>query len=160
MPLAEVFRVVDALDQAGVPSWLEGGWGVDALVGYQTRSHRDVDVDIDAVHEALALAVLRDLGYEIETDWRPNRVELAGADRSWVDLHPLLFDANGNARQPDLDGGFYDFPKSYFVTGRLAGRALGCFSLLAQRHFHAGYELRPIDVHDLAQLDLLSGPSR
>lgn len=151
--------MLDALDHAGVPWWREGGWGVDALVGRQARSHRDVDVDIDAVHEDIALGVLRDLGYEIETDWRPNRVELAAAGRGWVDLHPLLFDPKGDARQPDLDGGFYDFPKSFFVTGQLAGRAVGCFSIDAQRYFHAGYELRPIDLLDLAHLDQLPGAS-
>jgi lincosamide nucleotidyltransferase A/C/D/E len=159
MQLAEVFRVLDALAEAGVAAWLEGGWGVDALVGLQTRAHRDVDVDIDVVQEAVALAALRELGYQVETDWRPNRVELAAAGRGWVDLHPLLFDSDGNARQPGLNGEFHDFPKSYFVTGQLVGRAVPCFSREAQRYFHTGYDLRSIDTHDLAQLDLLSRQS-
>lgn len=128
MQLAEVFRVLDALAEAGVAAWLEGGWGVDALVGHQTRAHRDVDVDIDVVQEAVALAALHELGYEVETDWRPHRVELAAAGRGWVDVHPLLFDPDGNARQPGLNGEFYDFPKAYFVTGQLAGSAVRCFS--------------------------------
>ncbi len=159
MQLSEVFRVLDALAEAGVAASVEGGWGVDALVGHQTRAHRDVDVDIDVVQEAVALAALRELGYEVETDWRPNRVELAAAGRGWVDLHPLLFDPDGNARQPGLNGEFYDFPASYFVTGYLAGRAVRCFSLEAQRRFHTGYDLRSIDLHDLAQLDLVSSRS-
>jgi lincosamide nucleotidyltransferase A/C/D/E len=159
MQLGEVFRVLDALSAAGVAAWLEGGWGVDALVGHQTRAHRDVDVDVDVVQEGVALAVLGDLGYEVETDWRPNRVELAAAGRGWVDLHPLLFDPDGNARQPGLNGEFYDFPESYFVTGHLGSRSVRCFSREAQRYFHTGYALRPVDVHDLAQLDLMSGGS-
>ncbi len=159
MQLAEVFRVLDALTEAGVAAWLEGGWGVDALIGHQTRAHRDVDVDIDVMQATVALAALRALGYEVETDWRPNRVELAAAGRGWVDLHPLLFDIDGYARQPGLNGAFYDFPASYFVTGHLAGRAVRCFSKEGQRRFHTGYDLRPIDTKDLAQLDLLSGPS-
>jgi lincosamide nucleotidyltransferase A/C/D/E len=52
---------------------LEGGWGVDALVGRQTRPHRDVD--IDAAYQAPVLLALYERGYRIETDWRPNRVE-------------------------------------------------------------------------------------
>ncbi len=157
MQLAEVFRVLDVLAEAGVAAWLEGGWGVDALVGRQTRAHRDIDIDV--VQEAVALAALHELGYKVETDWRPNRVELAATRRGWVDLHPLLFDLDGTARQPGLNGEFYDFPKSYFVTGQLAGRAVQCFSHEAQRHFHTGYDLRRIDTHDLAQLDLLANPS-
>lgn len=109
MDLSEILTVVAAFSAAGCRFWLEGGWGVDALVGRQTRAHRDVD--IDAQHEETALAVLADLGYTIETDWRPNRVELA-AGRGWIDLHPLLIDADGNARQAALDGGFHFFPRS------------------------------------------------
>jgi lincosamide nucleotidyltransferase A/C/D/E len=155
MQLTEVIRVLDALADAGIPAWLEGGWGVDALVGHQTRAHRDVDVDIDASQEAEALAVLQTLGYEIETDWRPNRVELALAGRGWIDVHPLQFQRDGSALQAGLNAKSYSFPESYFGRGRLDGRAVRCFSLHAQWLFHTGYALRPTDVHDLAQLDQL-----
>jgi lincosamide nucleotidyltransferase A/C/D/E len=153
--LAEVLRVLDALDRAGIASWLEGGWGVDALVGRQTRRHRDVDVDIDATREAAALAVLRHLGYETRADWRPNRIELVNQDGGIVDLHPLLFDADGSARQPGQHGELYEFPAAYFTTGALEHRPVGCFSAEAQRYFRTGYEQRPVDVHDLEQLDRL-----
>jgi hypothetical protein len=43
-----------------------GRMGIDALVG----TKRGFDGEV--------LAALRDLGYVIETDWRPNRVELVG----------------------------------------------------------------------------------
>jgi lincosamide nucleotidyltransferase A/C/D/E len=155
MSLVEVLRVLDRLDEVGVPSWLEGGWGVDALVGHQTRPHRDLDLDIDAAQELLALEALCELGYEIDTDWRPNRVELVAAGRGWVDVHPLLFDSDGSALQPALDGGYFSFPKSYFRTSCLEGRPVGCFSVEAQRRFRSGYEPRQVDVHDLAQLDSL-----
>jgi lincosamide nucleotidyltransferase A/C/D/E len=156
MQLSEVFRVLYALAEAGVACWLEGGWGVDALVGRQTRPHRDVDIDIDASQEPLALRVLTSLGYQIETDWRPNRVELSAASGR-VDVHPLLFDPDGNARQPGLNGVFHDFPNAYFVTGKLAGRPVGCFSVEAQLRFHTGYDLRPEDAHDLRHLSTLRG---
>lgn len=35
---------IDTLDTHGVPFWVDGGWGVDALLGEQTRSHRDLDL--------------------------------------------------------------------------------------------------------------------
>jgi lincosamide nucleotidyltransferase A/C/D/E len=46
--LSEVLDVLAALAALGRRFWLEGGWGVDALVGHQTRAHRDLDVDLDA----------------------------------------------------------------------------------------------------------------
>ena len=93
------------------------------------------------------------MGYTVETDWRPNRVELCAAGRGRVDLHPLLVDEDGSARQAALDGGFHVFPQSFFVTGSLAGGLVPCVSADAQRRFRGGYELRSIDSHDLAVLD-------
>jgi lincosamide nucleotidyltransferase A/C/D/E len=97
--------VLAALTALGCRFWLEGGWGVDALVGHQTRPHRDLDVDLDARSEEPALAVLAEMGYTVETDWRPNRIELHAPGRGRVDLHPLLIDENGSARQAALHGG-------------------------------------------------------
>ena len=155
MPLPEVLAVLDALSAAGCRHWLEGGWGVDALIGRQTRPHRDVDVDIDAQCEDAALAALARLGYAVETDWRPNRVELVAPGRGRVDLHPLLLADDGSARQAALGGGFHDFPPSYFTVGSLDGVAIPCVSPSAQRAFRSGYEPRDVDVHDLAVLDAL-----
>jgi lincosamide nucleotidyltransferase A/C/D/E len=155
MRLEEVVAVLSALDDAGVETWLEGGWGIDALVGQQTRDHRDVDLDIDASYEATALEVLDRLGYAVQTDWRPTRVELVANGRGWVDLHPLRFGPDGDARQAAPDGTFWNFPKRYFTTGHLDQRDVGCFTIEAQRYFHAGYELRAQDRLDLAVLDKL-----
>lgn len=44
---------------------------------------------ISTAQESVALEVLHELGYEVETDWRPNRVELVAAGRGWVDVHAV-----------------------------------------------------------------------
>jgi len=155
MCVREVLAVLGALETAGCRLWLEGGWGVDALVGYQTRPHRDVDVDIDAECEEAALAALAALGYVVETDWRPNRVELAAPGRGWVDVHPLLLAEDGSARQAALDGGFHVFPAAFFTLGSLDGVPVPCVSAAAQRLFRGGYEARAADIHDLDQLEKL-----
>ncbi len=155
MAATEVLAVLDAVRSTGCRFWLEGGWGVDALVGRQTRPHRDVDVDFDADYEERVLQALSLLGYSIETDWRPNRVELAAAGSRWVDLHPLVIDDNGDARQAALDGGWHEFHRSWFTTGSLGGVTVPCVSAEAQRVFRTGYELRTVDRLDLAQLDRL-----
>ena len=105
--------------------------------------------------EEPALAVLAEMGYTVETDWRPNRVELHAPGRGRVDLHPLLIDEDGSARQAALDGGVHLFPRSFFVTGSLAGVPVPCVSVTAQRIFHTGYELRSTDWHDLGVLNEL-----
>jgi lincosamide nucleotidyltransferase A/C/D/E len=40
-------NIVDILHKAGkngVDVWIAGGWGVDALIGQQTRPHNDFDI--------------------------------------------------------------------------------------------------------------------
>lgn len=155
MSLEEQLAVLERVRSVGCRFWLEGGWGVDALVGHQTRPHRDVDLDVDGAFEDDVLAALGDLGYAIETDWRPNRVELAAPGRGWVDVHPLVIDQQGHARQAALGGGWHEFPRSFFTVGRLGDVVVPCVSLEAQRLFHTGYELREVDRHDLAVLDEL-----
>lgn len=39
-----------ALSDAGVSCWVVGGWGVDALLGRQSRPHKDLDVLV--LHES------------------------------------------------------------------------------------------------------------
>jgi lincosamide nucleotidyltransferase A/C/D/E len=150
-----VLEVLSSLERAGCRAWVVGGWGVDALVGEQTRAHRDLDLAIDAYREADALTALTGLGYAIETDWRPARVELAASGSRWVDLHPVRFDVHGHGRQADLDGGSFEYPRGCFVTGRIDGRAVGCLSVELQLRFRTGYELRDIDRHDLTLLATL-----
>jgi lincosamide nucleotidyltransferase A/C/D/E len=34
------------LEKLGIEIWVDGGWGVDALLGEQTRPHKDLDIAI------------------------------------------------------------------------------------------------------------------
>ncbi len=154
----DVVRVLDVLDEAGVRHWVGGGWGVAALAGGQTREHRDLDLAVDAGDLDCCLTTLGHLGYEAETDWLPVRIELRAPGDRWVDIHPVLFDEGGHGRQAGLDGGSFDYPPDAFASGQVAGRTVPCLSARQQRRFRSGYDLRPQDVHDLAQLGALPDP--
>jgi lincosamide nucleotidyltransferase A/C/D/E len=39
----DVIEIADLLQTSGIEVWLDGGWGVDALLGEQTRPRKDVD---------------------------------------------------------------------------------------------------------------------
>jgi lincosamide nucleotidyltransferase A/C/D/E len=127
MDLGEVLGVAD-LTEAGCSVWVAGGWGVDALVGRQTRLHRDLDLALDARNETDALRALEHRGYRVETDWRPVRVELVAEGRGWVDVHPVVFDATGHGREADLGGGRFDYPPEAFDQGALGGMCVPCLS--------------------------------
>lgn len=151
----EVREVLDALDRTKVSHWVGGGWGIDALVGVETRPHGDLDLAVDADDYDACMVTLADLGYTVETDWLPVRVELAASGERWVDVHPVRFDAQGHGIQGDPEGTHFVYPPAAFAVGRLGGRAVPCLSANQQELFHSGYELRPQDEHDLRQLATL-----
>ena len=55
-PASEVLTIIGWLTERETVYQVNGGWGVDALVGRQTREHGDLDVFVDAVftHPAVA----------------------------------------------------------------------------------------------------------
>jgi lincosamide nucleotidyltransferase A/C/D/E len=118
-----------------------------------------LDLAIPADHEGDALQALARLGYQVETDWRPVRVEVA-APRGRVDLHPLTFDDAGNGHQAGLDGQSFRYPEDCFTTGSIASRQVACLSVDQQVRFHSGYEPRDIDRADLVLLHQLATADR
>ena len=72
----DLMKVIELFENTGITYWLDGGWGVDILAGKQTRIHRDIDINFDAQHTEKLLNVLLNLGYKIDTDWKPVRIEL------------------------------------------------------------------------------------
>lgn len=49
MPATRVLEIISALEAADLCCWVDGGWGIDALVGEQTRPHKDLDLVVDSV---------------------------------------------------------------------------------------------------------------
>ncbi|MEV6628343.1 aminoglycoside adenylyltransferase [Amycolatopsis sp. NPDC051106] len=150
MDAGTVLRVLDAVRPAQV--WLAGGWGIDALLGRQTRDHRDLDLLHRLEEEPAVLAALSRLGYRETLDLRPVRFVLSdGAGE--LDLHPLVFAGDGSAtQQADDEGATFPYPASCFVTGRVDGVEVPCVSVAQQVFFHQGYA--PAD-HDLADMRAL-----
>ena len=162
MPGAEVLRVLAALDAVGLRAWVAGGWGVDALVGRQTRVHRDLDLALDVTRASTerALSALKSLDYCVETDWRPSRVELAAPPARWVDLHPVVFDDQGTGWQANIeDLPPFRYPPHAFTGGLINGSAVRCLSVAQQLLFHRGYPPRPHDPADVALLQGLQATS-
>lgn len=159
MTATEVLRVFDVLDAADVRVWVAGGWGIDALVGRQTREHDDLDLAVDTAREGFerALQALAWLGYARGVDDLPVRLVVDAADARSADLHPIRFQADGSALQSGHDRD-YLYPADCFTLGRIGDREMPCLSAVIQREFHTGYAPRPVDLHDLALLgDLIDG---
>lgn len=150
-----VLEVLSLLEKNGIRYWLDGGWGVDALAGKQTREHRDIDIDFDACQMDSLLQILQDVGYTMITDERPVRMELYHSQYSYIDIHPFVLLENGKAKQSDYEGGWFEFDADFFDEVCYKGRTIPCISLKGQKIFHTGYELREVDVHDIELLNSL-----
>ena len=151
----DLFEVLDFMEELDITYWLDGGWGVDVLIGRQTREHRYVDIKFDSRHTDGLLDALLAAGYVIETDWRPVRIELHHPERGYLDIHPFVLSKDGTAKQADLEGGWYEFEADYFGRAVFAGREIPCISAKGQEIFHAGYEPREVDLHDMKIIEEL-----
>lgn len=152
---SDLLNVLDLMESVGMRYWLDGGWGVDVLLGKQTREHRDVDINFDARYTDALIGTLISHGYEITTDWRPVRIELYHPELSYVDIHPFVINEDGTAKQADLEGGWYEFEADYFGSAVFEGRKIPCISAKGQKVFHTGYELREVDKHDIQNIELV-----
>jgi lincosamide nucleotidyltransferase A/C/D/E len=139
----QVLGVLARLQAAGVRAWIGGGWGVDALVGEQTRPHGDLDLAVDARDEAGAIQALQRAGFRITADHRPTRLVMRTGAGAEVDLHPVDFTGPGPGVQRVPGGRPFLYPADAFATGTIAGRPVPCLSAVQQVRFHLGYP--PLD---------------
>jgi lincosamide nucleotidyltransferase A/C/D/E len=122
MDAQAVFQVLDALEAAGIRPGITGGWGVDALLGRQTRDHRDLDIGVRDDQVPAAITVLESLGYAVTADERPARIALESG-RGSVDIHPIAFNASGHGVQQGLNGQTFEYPLgSLEADGTIASR--------------------------------------
>ncbi|WP_369242307.1 amino acid transporter [Streptomyces sp. R21] len=158
MKADDVLFVLALLRRAKVDVWVGGGWGIDALLGEQTRDHRDLDLMHRQDQEAAALAALSAEGFVESLDRRPIRFVMTAPDGRDIDLHPLVFSDDGSAVQasPDPQRPFV-YPSACFVTGTVQGTPVPCLSAEQQVYFHQGYEPSERDRHDMAQLRRVFG---
>lgn len=152
MTAGDVVAVLDRLDAAGIAVSVAGGWGVDALLGRETRTHGDLDLAIDADLVDDAVGALAGLGLAIVADERPARLAVGDAARQ-VDLHPVAPRPHGTGRQTGLRGEVYVYPPgSTDASGTIGGRRVRCLTPELLLRFHLGYDPRPIDRADMAAL--------
>ncbi len=157
-----VLRLVRYLTSRSIDLWIGGGWGIDALVGSQSRDHQDLDISIRAEDEPAVMTLLLDQGFTIVTDWRPTRVALVHPEFGEVDVHPIHFEPDGSAWLPDLDGGRFVYPPTAFTTGRIDDVPVPCISADLQLTFHLGYEPGAkdrADMNTLADAGLIDLPA-
>jgi len=146
-----VLELLAVLQSSGVQATLDGRWGVDALLGRETRAHEDLDLvvalsDVPRIQEAL-----RQLGFALHEDHLPVRFVLR-RDGEQLDFHTVSFDPEGGGVQPQPGGGSFRYPPEGFVLGRVKGESVPCISARVQVLCHLGYTPTAKDARDVLEL--------
>jgi lincosamide nucleotidyltransferase A/C/D/E len=155
MPGESLVELLKALDEAEIPVWLDGGWGVDALLRQQTRPHKDVDLiprleDVPKLREVLGRR-----GYSMKEGSPPDSFILADGRGLEVDIHAVAFDGAGNGIYRMENGQDWVYPADGFTgEGSVGGLLVRCLSPKAQVLCHAqGYEPTEKDIRDMGLLE-------
>ena len=127
--------VLDVLDH--VPDAIvDGGWGIDALVGRVTRAHDDLDLVVPMARATQSSEALRPVGFTERLDEPPARIVLSTPYDQRVDLHVVTpIRARDGAGGPG--GGRFTY--ALHGEGTILGRTVRCLSA-----GHAGRDAQPV----------------
>lgn len=150
----EVLEFYTSMEKCGITVWIDGGWGVDALLGEQTRPHKDLDIaiqekDVATVRERLKAKGYRDIKLEIA---RPHNFVLGDDEGHELDVHVIVLDGCGNGIYGPTENGEQYPAGSLTGTGTIGGYTVRCISPEWMIRFHSGYELQEKDFQDVSAL--------
>jgi lincosamide nucleotidyltransferase A/C/D/E len=163
MSAGRVREIYQLLTREGIRTWVVGGWGIDALLGRETRPHKDLDVLLVRREHLRAWRLLHAAGFSLDYRWEENTdVALAGSGGATLPTAYVLTDDRGS--QVDVHVLHDDLSPMWvtdraFIAGALEasgtidGLPVACMSAAMQRIAHTGYDLPDPQRHDLQQLD-------
>jgi len=147
MIAADIVCLYTELQDSGITIWIDGGWGVDALLGQQTRPHADLDIAILQKDVPKLIELLGRRGFkEVKRDNKWNFV-LGNRHGHKIDVHAFILDAQGN-----VEKGIKYPSGSLTGTGKIEGHPVRCISADYMVKFHCGYQVKEKDFRDVSAL--------
>ncbi len=145
----EVVELIQFLKYHDIEIIIDGGWGVDALLGKQTRPHADLDIalphkDVSRLRELLKARSYYEI---VSTDTRECNFVLADDKDHEIDVHSYTFDDQGTL----IFGVAYPV-ESLTGRGYINNCPVKCITPEWMVKFHTGYELDENDYLDVAAL--------
>lgn len=149
MTADNVIEILQLLNQNHIEVIIDGGWGVDALLGEQTRRHEDLDIAIEHKDVTKIRSLLEARGYQDvpRDDTRDCNFVLGDDQGHLVDIHTFTFDDDGN-----LVYGVEYPSDSLNGMGFILGHAVKCITPAWMVKFHTGYPLDENDYQDVKAL--------
>jgi lincosamide nucleotidyltransferase A/C/D/E len=165
MEFKRVVNLCRAFEREGLAFSIDGGWGVAALAGEQTRPHSDLDLavrfdDLPAFQRVLQIRRYSRINRPGDADWNWLFRNQAGR---LVDLHGFVLDEQGNGVLGEpTDGTMYP-AGALDGLDALGGFTVRCVAAAFVLKFRNGFAPRAVDHHDVAALCArldLTRPSR
>jgi hypothetical protein len=122
--------VTGALEAAGIPAWLFGGWGLDARIGRITREHGDIEFWVERVNAERSKTLLVGAGATALATQPPEE----SCEFTWdgTDFSTAYFDRSPDGSSSQMLGRWSDwlFPPGSFgdEPGTLHGRPVRAMS--------------------------------
>ncbi len=136
--ITDVKQILQFAIDAEIKVFLDGGWGVDALLGYQSRAHNDIDIFVEKkdYQNFIEMMKANDF-YEIKMEYTTlNHTVWEDAKNRIVDLHCFEYTGEGEIL---YEGD--NFPVETFSgKGKIEEIEVSCIEPYSQVMFHLGYE--------------------
>ena len=154
--LVELLRLIEG---AAILVWLDGGWGVDALLGTQTRAHKDVDIILSVGEVPKLRELLARKGFAVKEGKPPDSFVLADGAGLEIDVHSVSFDGEGNGVYRMQNGEDWVYTAEHLSGGGKVGAlTVRCLTPEAQVLCHAdGYVPAEKDYQDMELLEARCG---
>lgn len=145
----DAIEIIQLLNLNDITVIVDGGWGVDALLGRQTRAHEDLDIaiyhkDVPKMREVLGTVGFREIPRN--DSWECNFV-LEDDNGRQVDVHSCTFDEHGK----NVFGVDYPY-ESLQGKGEINGVGVRSVPADWMVKFHSGYKLDQNDYRDVKVL--------
>jgi len=149
MTAEDVVRIIKLLEQNGIEVFIVGGWCVDALLGEQTRKHKDLDIALPHKFVPKLHELLEPLGYADVP--QPDTSEcnfVLGDDKGHlIDIHSYTFDEDGN----NVFGVAFE-PHHLTGNGVINGYPVRCVPPNVMVGFYSLYDIDQNDYRDAEAL--------
>ncbi len=161
MSAEQLLTILGDLESIGAKTWLDGGWGVDALLGEQTRTHKDADFFIEKKEMDSVISYFKNKGHaylpEGDMWWHFHMP----SDTTEVDIFVIEFDEMGGGIYGPPENGAIFPADAFFGVGAVNGQEVRCLSpeyrvlCLTQAYgvvAKNGYQITVKDAEDMIKL--------
>jgi lincosamide nucleotidyltransferase A/C/D/E len=149
MKIQDVLNFIDICEENDIEIWVDGGWGVDSLLGAQTRAHNDLDValrhsDVNKIRGILGSRGYTELKKDDSSEYNFVLRDDAGHE---IDFHSFELNDDGSNKL-----GVAYIADHLKGEGIIGDRLVKTIDPEWMVEFHTWYEPDEDDYHDVKLL--------